>query len=247
MTMLSKLFRVEFLKIRRSLALLMVLVCPLMVVVLVFGVGLKQTGMADFHEKTWFAVWQTCTALWCYFMLPLYIALITGLLNGNEHKNQTWRLMLALPISVRQLYFVKAIMAWAFVVAANLLLAIYIFLVASVLGLLGYSLQGAFEYPVWQAILAMSLTCFPILVIQHAISWRFSNIVFPLATGVIATMGIVQLGSSQYWVYYPWSYTLMAVNGSAPDMQQKALLLATGLGAILFALTCYWLGKREVS
>ena len=65
--------------------------------------------------------------------------------------------------------------------------------------------------------------------------------------GVIATMGIVQLGSSKYWVYYPWSYTLMAVNGSAPDMQQKALLLATGLGAALFALTCYWLGKREVS
>jgi len=152
-----------------------------------------------------------------------------------------------LPISVRQLYFVKAMVAWAFVVAANLLLAIYIFLVASVLGLLGYSLQGAFEYPVWQAVLAISLTCFPILVIQHAISWRFSNIVFPLATGVIATMGIVQLGSSQYWVYYPWSYTLMAVNGSAPDMQHKALLLATGLGAVLFSLTCYWSGKREVS
>lgn len=245
--MLIKLFRIELLKIRRSLALLMLLACPLMVVVLVFGVGLKQTAAIDFNQKTWFAVWQTSTAIWCYFMLPLYIALITGLLNGNEHKNQTWRLMLALPISLRQLYFVKALLAWSFVVVANLLLAIYILLVALVLAALGYPMQGAFEFPIWYAVLNISLACFPILIIQHAISWRFSNIVFPLATGVIATMGIVQLGSSEYWVYYPWSYILMSANGSSADMQQQALYLAAGLGSVLFAITSYWLGKREVA
>ena len=245
--MLIKLFRIELLKIRRSLALLMLLACPLMVVVLVFGVGLRQTDAADFSEKTWFAIWQTSSAIWCYFMLPLYIALITGLLNGNEHKNQTWRLMLSLPISSRQLYFAKAMLAWAFVIGANLLLATYISLVALTLGLLGYPMQGAFEFPIWYAVASISLACLPVLIIQHAISWRFSNIVFPLATGVIATMGIVQLGSSEYWIYYPWSYILMAVNGSAPEMQQQALLLAAGLGTVLFVMSSYWIGKREVA
>ena len=245
--MLIKLFRIELLKIRRSLALLMLIACPLMVVVLVFGVGLRQTDAVDFSQKTWFSIWQTSTAIWCYFMLPLYIALITGLLNGNEHKNQTWRLMLSLPISSRQLYFVKALLAWTFVIGANLLLVIYILLAALALGLLGYPMQGAFEFPIGYAVAGTSLACLPVLIIQHAISWRFSNIVFPLATGVIATMGIVQLGSSEYWIYYPWSYILMAVNASAPEMQQQALLLAAGLGTVLFVLSGYWLGKREVA
>lgn len=245
--MLIKLFRIELLKIRRSLALLMALACPAMVVVLVLGVTLRQTAAVDFNEKTWFGIWQTSTAIWCYFMLPLYIALITGLLNGNEHRNQTWRLMLALPISLRQLYFVKALLAWSFVIAANLLLVLYISLAAMALGFFGYAMQGAFEFSVAYTVLNISLACIPILVIQHAISWRFSNIVFPLATGVIATMGIVQLGSSKYWVYYPWSYILMAVNGSSPDMQQQALWLAIALGSILFAVTSYWLGKQEVA
>lgn len=245
--MLIKLFQIELLKIRRSLALLMLLACPAMVVVLMFGVTLRQTAAIDFNEKTWFIVWQSSTAIWCYFMLPLYIALITGLLNGNEHKNQTWRLMLALPISLRQLFFVKALLAWSFIVAANLLLAIYISLVVLALGVLGYPMQGAFEFPIWYTVLNVSLACLPILIIQHAISWRFSNIVFPLAVGVIATMGIVQLGSSEYWVYYPWSYILMVANGSSQDMQQQALWSAVGLGTVLFAITSYWLGKREVA
>lgn len=245
--MLIKLFRIELLKICRSLALLMLLVCPLMVAVLVFGVALKQTDAADFNEKMWFSLWQTSSAIWCYFMLPLYIALITGLLNGNEHKNQTWRLMLSLPISSRQLFLVKALLAWVFVIAANLLLALYVALAALALGVFGYPIQGAFEFQIGYAVASVSLACLPVLIIQHAISWRFSNIVFPLATGVIATMGIVQLGSSKYWIYYPWSYILMASNGSSPEMQQQALWLATGLGLLLLALTSFWLGRREVA
>ena len=161
--MLIKYFRIELLKIRRSLALLMLLACPLMVVLLVFGVGLRQTDAADFSEKTWFAMWQTSSAIWCYFMLPLYIALITGLLNGNEHKNQTWRLMLSLPISSRQLYFTKALLAWIFVIGANLLMAIYISLAALVLGLLDYPMQGAYEFPIWYAVASTSLACLPVL------------------------------------------------------------------------------------
>ncbi len=245
--MLIKLFRIELLKIKRSLALLMALACPLMVAVLILGVTLKQSAPVNFDEKDWFAFWQSSTAIWCYFMLPLYIALITGLLNGNEHKNQTWRLMLALPISLRQLYFVKALLAWSFVIGANFLLIIYLALTALLLGFLGYPLEAAFNFPVLPSILSLSLACFPILIIQHAISWRYSNIVFPLATGVIATMGIIQVGSSSYWVYYPWSYILMAVNGSTPELQQQALWLSAGIGLLLFALSSYWLGRREVA
>ncbi|MGH8078640.1 MAG: hypothetical protein ACREPE_15150 [Lysobacter sp.] len=57
----------------------------------------------------------------------------------------------------------------------------------------------------------------------------------------------MQIGSSVYWVYYPWSYVLMAVNGSDTQMQQQALMLAAGLGVLMYGVSALWLGKREVA
>ena len=178
-------------------------------------------------------------------MLPLYIALVTGLLNGHEHKNQTWRLMLTLPISQRQLYVAKAVLAWLFVLGAKAVLVGGTSLAIGLLGLAGAPLKGAFVAPMLVMLSKISLACIPVLLIQHAVSWRLRNLVLPLAIGVIATMGITQIGSSEHWAWYPWTYPLMAANGSDPAVQSHALLLAAGVGAPLFALTALVLGARE--
>ena len=243
--MIFLLLKIEILKIRRSLALLMMLACPFMVVLLSTGLFLKSANFAKPH--LWQTFWMGNMALWCYFMQPLYIALITALLNGNEHKNHTWRLMLTLPITQRQLYISKAILALAFVVGANMCLLLLTGLDIGLFGLFGYSMQAALDYPFAWTLLKISLACLPVVVIQHAISWRYSNIVLPLAIGVSATMAILQLGSSKYWVYFPWSYTMMAANGSAPQMQMQALGLALLLGLPMLALSCYWMGKRDMA
>jgi ABC-type branched-subunit amino acid transport system ATPase component len=179
------------------------------------------------------------------FMLPLYIALVTGLLNGQEHKNGTWRLMLTLPISQRHLYVAKAVLAWLFVTGANVVLVAATSLAVGLLGLAGAALTGAFAAPMLAMLSKISLACIPVLLIQHAVSWRVRNLVLPLAVGVIATMGIAQVGSSTYWAWYPWTYPLVAANGSDTAMQSHALLLAAGLGAALFAVTALVLGGRE--
>lgn len=85
-----------------------------------------------------------------------------------------------------------------------------------------------------------------VLLIQQAVAWRFQSLVLPLAFGVIATMGITQIGSSEYWVWYPWTYPLTAVNGSMAAHQQQALLLAAGVGAVLLPLSAWIIGRREV-
>ena len=82
--------------------------------------------------------------------------------------------------------------------------------------------------------------------IQHAISWRFQNLVLPLAVGVIGTMGVQQIGSSTYWVWYPWSYPAMAMMGSQVDKQQHAMMLAAIVGVALLAVSAVLLGRREV-
>ena len=240
-----KLLSIELLKVRRSQAQWMMIAIPLLVVVLNTLMLLKRTPVASLGEAQWLRLWQSTSALWCYFMLPLYIALVTGLLNGHEHKNQTWRLMLTLPISQRQLYVAKAVLAWLFVLGASAVLAGGTSLAIGLLALAGAPVKGAFAFPVLAMLAKVSLACLPVLLIQHAVSWRFRNLVLPLALGVIATMGVTQIGSSEYWAWYPWTYPLMAANGSDTAMQSHALLLAAGVGAALFALTALVLGRRE--
>lgn len=244
---MGTLLSVELLKIRRSLALLMMFLIPLMVVVLVTAITAKQNPMHAISARTWtMQYWGGITGLWCYFMLPLYIALVTGLLNGQEHKNQTWRLMLTLPVSQWQLFVVKAFLAWLFVVGATAVLAGGGMLAAALLVLCGAAADGAFSYPLLPVIAKVGLTCLPVLAVQHAVSWRFQNLVLPLAVGVVATMGIMQIGSSKQWVWYPWAYSMMAVNGSMAANQHQAMMLAAAVGTVLLVLSAWLLGRREV-
>ena len=244
--MFRKLVAVELIKIRRSLALLMMFAIPLVVVVLHFSMLVKRHDVAQIDARMWFMYWVGITGMWSYFMMPLYVALITGLLNGHEHRNQTWRLMLTLPVSQLQLFVVKGILAWLFVVGSTLVLMGATLLTVGGLGVAGASMDGALSIELLAILGKVSLTCIPVLVIQHAISWRFQNLVLPLAVGVVATMGVQQIGSSTYWVWYPWSYPVMAMLGSDVAKQQHAMMLAAMVGAGLLAVSAVLLGRREV-
>lgn len=244
--MLLKLLRIELLKVRRSLALPMMCAAALMVVIFNVLMLARQHELAAITPRDWLRLWRHTTLLWCSFMLPLYVALAAGLLNGQEHRNHTWRLMLTLPISQWQLFAAKTVLAWLLVLGSSALLFGGTALAVLALGAAGASLEGAFAFAVLPAFAKLALACLPMVVVQHALSWRFQNLVAPMAFGVAATMGIMQVGSSSYWVWYPWSYASMAVMGSEAAHQQQALLLAGAVAAGLFALSAAWLARREV-
>jgi hypothetical protein len=245
--MILTLFRIEALKVRRSLALWMMAACPFMVVLLNTGVLLKNRGFDAAKPELWQGFWMGNVAIWCYFMLPLFIALCTALVNGNEHRNRGWRLMLTLPINHRQLYLSKLMLVGCLVAGANACMLLLCFAVNVTFSLFGHSLQAALAFPMAWLIVKLTIASLPVLVLQHAVAWRYANFVLPLGIGVCATMGIIQLGSSEYWRFFPWTYPLMAANGSASSMQATALTLALILGLPLLAVSSYWLGKREIA
>jgi len=241
--MLATLFRLEVLKARRSLALLMVLACPLMVVLLNTGLLLRHAGPDGIGARAWQGFWMGNQAVWCYFMLPLYLALCTGLVNAVEHRQNGWRLMLTLPVGARRLYLAKLLVALAMAALAHLCLLLLAMAVGVLL--LGGSAGAEPARAMATALLAALAASLPVLVLQHTLSWTSQNIVLPLALGVCATMGIIQLGSSEYWRFFPWTYPLMAANGSDPAMRQAALVLGLGSGLVLLALGCWWAGRRR--
>lgn len=235
-----KLLYIELHKIRRSLAVFMLFAIPFMVVGLNTLMLARRPGFDKVTDAVLERYWMGNTALWCYFMLPLYIALVAGLLNGHEHKHTTWRLMMTLPIRQAKLFIAKCALVWLFALAATAILA------GGAAGVIA-ALGGPMVAGIGGVIGKIALASLPIVVLQHAVSWRFPNIVAPLAFGVMATLGITQIGSSENWVYYPWTYPMMAAVGTDPAMRSQAILLALSVGFPLLAAATFHLGRREIA
>lgn len=245
--MILRLCRIELLKIRRSLVLLMTLACPLAVVVLVFVMNLRNATPQTMAAEQWAMLWASVSAMWSWFMLPLYIALSTSLINGNEHRNQTWRLMLSLPISKVELYSAKAATAILMMLGAHIALLTSTALAIGLLGLLKFPLTDAFTVRPLAMLWAAPLAALPLLVLQHAVSWHLRSIVPPLAIAVMATFAAIQVGSSEYWPYIPWTYPLVATNAASETARTSAVILGPALATVLFPLTAWWLARREVA
>lgn len=244
--MIWQLFLVELLKMRRSLVLGMTVACPLAVVALVFVVILHQTPVAEMTGERLAMLWVGVMATWSAFMLPLYIALATSLINGNEHRNQTWRLMLSLPIGVEELYTAKALAALVLMLFAHVVLLVTTALGISALKLFGYDLAGAFDLPSSRVLWAAPVAALPVLAIQHGLSWHYRSIVLPLSVAVIATFIGMQVGNSGQWAWVPWAYPLVSASATAVESQILAVMLAPVLGVVLFLASLQLLRRREI-
>ena len=245
MGQLITLFAVECTKLTRSQALLMTLLCPLSIVGLQFLVVVNNGGKMV-SEKGWESYWLGTISLWYMLMLPLYIALITSLINAIEHKHNGWRLMATMPIKQWQLFIVKALVAWLFVMLASMLM--YVLTSASIvlMTLIGYQAEASFASPFLSHLSKVMIAVLPIIMIGHLISWRVKNIILPLAVGVIMTIVATTVVSSKYWLYDPWTYHLVATLVTQEGATTKALVLGGTFGAIILTIGAWLLGKREV-
>lgn len=244
--MLVKLIKIELLKTKRSLALLMMFLSPLMVLLVNLLLLLNSEGKM-IEAKGWGVFWMQNYAMWGYFMMPLYIALITALLNSIEHRSNSWRFMMSLPIKPQDLFLAKLILAWFYLLGASAVLFLSVLL--SILCLDAFGIKGAdmLSIEVSRKLLFATVACLAIVTIQHIVSWRWKNIVAPLGLGVVATMSIMQFSFSKYWHFNPWAYTLMTTNGADPTNQTLALVYSVAITLGLTLIALMWLGRREVT
>jgi hypothetical protein len=243
--MLIKLIQIELLKTKRSLALLMMFLSPLMVLLVNLLLLLHNEGKM-INEKGWSLFWLQNYAMWGYFMMPLYIALITALLNGIDHRSNGWRFMMALPVKQKDLFLAKLFLAWLYLIGASLVLFISIYFLILILDAAGIVGVNMLNIEVSQKLIYTLAAGLAILTIQHIVSWRWKNIVAPLGLGVVATMSIMQFSHSHYWHFNPWTYTLMATNSPDPTTQASAIIYSLVTTLLLTAFAIVWLGRREV-
>ena len=272
---MNELFRamqVEVFKLRRTLALWSSLLVPAVVIAMTMAVNLSRSQGTEFvldHPNGWDTLMLDQTlVLWCFVLLPLFIALEAALLAGLEHRENTWKQMFALPVRRWTIYVSKLIVGMALVCLSSLVLAV------------GTAFQGwllvkfrpdlGVTYPIpWSLILLRNFGFVPVVLLLFAVQlwvaihWR--SFTEPMTVGIAGTLiGITLLRTLKNSVsspagplmasLFPWSlpYIMIAPisNSTLPEattgLRETALIVGVLGGLFVSALGCWETLRRDV-
>jgi hypothetical protein len=245
MTPLIRALSAETLKLKRTLAFLMVFVAPLPVATLQFFVIWNQKHAGpDF--QLWDMISRGAMSVWAVFMLPLLITLETALINGVEHGEKQWKHLFALPIPRHAVYTAKFLAAQALTAASTLILSALIVVIGLALTRLRPDLPHTGPIPygwllknaafVWMA-------SWLIIAIHTWISIRWPGFALALGSGIGGTFFALFAASARIGKYYPW---LLPLNVLLQGRLAAALLLGIVGGALAAVIGCMEFVRRDV-
>ena len=228
----------EAAKLKRTLALWMAVLAPMVIVGLYFLVGIAGPGpLVRPGTDSWVSLTRNTVQLWTVLMLPLFITLETSLLAGLEHSDRNWKFLLSLPIPKWTIYVAKLIVAIALVWVAHAVLVAGTMLSGLVLRQLAPATKlGAL--PIAQIawpLAKVSASLLLAVTIQHWVSLRWPSFVTAMGFGMCAMVaGFLAVQSATYGPWFPWSLTLhtlmprgTAVNNPMVYSAVAGLLVAT--------------------
>ena len=234
---------VEAVKLRRSLALLLALVAPLLIAVFVFF-NLLRVDKA----QPWDITLKSSAAIWAFFMLPMSVTALTALVAHTEHGPRAWDYLRALPIPRWHHYAAKVCGVLALVagmsvaLAAMTLAAVY---AASVIKP-AIAPEGSPDLFAYGLLLGrIFLAAWLLIAVQLWIALRYASFVPALAVGIGGTFFAVVATSAKVGAVLPWQ---IPVNQLAADPARAGIALAIGClgGAMVLGAMLWNLERREV-
>jgi len=251
MTLVQSL-RAEQLKLKRTLALWLAPVAPLVVVALQIAIVLERQEYfrAKDLADAWVEYGGQTVFLWTMLMLPLFITLETALLANLEHGHQQWKHLFALPIPRGAIYAAKQISAM--IIIGLSMVAMYVYIVVSGLCIRvlapGLGLEAPVPWLVFLRYVGLSyLASWLIISIHTWVSLRWHSFVVASAVGIIAMVIAVVLFQSEWNAWYPWTIPGLVANSLEEGHWPGSQLLIGSLGGLAAALLGGWdVGRRDV-
>jgi ABC-2 type transport system permease protein len=246
---LVRLVAAELLKLRRTLALALVLVAPALVVALQVVLFLNNRRGFDYDVDLWPMFFTSLLAIWAVFMLPLATALQVALLYAQEHAHNGWQRLYTLPVPRGAIVVSKQTVSLLLHAAASVALVPLAVLGGRVLDLLHPNLEMPAEVP-WGLLLergaGVAVGALLLVAIQNWTSFRSQGATLPIGVGVAGTLvAVFASGWRRGWLY-PWLIPLRLTNPDYPHWNEA--LLIGGLGGLLVLGLAAWDGaRREIS
>ncbi|HJU82906.1 MAG TPA: ABC transporter permease [Holophagaceae bacterium] len=203
----------EWLKLKRSPALRLVWLLPLLFIGFEFLVferhALARTSLSEPFSTTfdWLQI-QVLGSVWGGFFHPLMVALIPALVFRPEHRFKQWRHLYSLPVPRRGFFLAKAVVALALCAGSLALVWLGFWIERSVLGWLNPLLR----FPHHDLEMAKVLGWFwigslPLLALYLWVSDRINSMAVPLVFGLIGLLLTVSLSGQE--LNQPWRRDLI--------------------------------------
>ncbi|HJV89133.1 MAG TPA: ABC transporter permease [Holophagaceae bacterium] len=237
--------RAEALKLKRSLALLVVAAAPVLTTLLYFLVMMKdRKGVA--LAQPWENYAHIVLSLWSFLALPMLATLLATLVNGVEHQNGMWKHLFAQPVPRWRILAVKAAASLVLLGFACFLLLPCMAIFGKLLHMLKPGLGFGAPIPLRSLALAVARPFFAawlMLALHQWISQRSPSMTLSLGSGMLGLIGAFVVVNSDRWgPLYPWCLALRATQpGPAP---MGVMILGVGGGLLIWALAC-WDGSRR--
>lgn len=246
----------ESLKLKNTFALWLSILAPcalLSMNVLVFwskGQHFVTEGVNPWHRL---AIQNF--GLYTMLLMPIFIALLTSLTNGIEHKSNGWKHLYSLPLPKSTIYSAKATTVVGLVLLSNV-----VFVIAYLAGGLFLSLVRpdlGFEnmlglQVVFLAVLKMFLATFVIIAVQFWLSIRWSSFALSMGVGIVAIITVIVATRWEYIHYYPFAYPFMSIKDfpggtTVNNLFSQEVLLSLGVGLLVFILGYFDISRKRIA
>lgn len=242
----------EQLKIKRTLALWLAPLAPLVIIALQMAIVLErqQYYRAQDAADAWIEYGGQTVFLWTVLLLPLFITLETALLANLEHGNGQWKHLFALPLPRGAVYAAKQVSGMVIIGLSMAALYVYIPLSGLALRLLTPGLGFEAPVPWWDFFCYIGLAYLAswlILALHTWIGQRWQSFVVASAVGVAAMVVAVVAIQSNWAAWYPWTLPGLVANGLEAGEEILPQLLLGCLGGIAVSLLGGWdVVRRDV-
>jgi lantibiotic transport system permease protein len=246
MRLLARALSAEVLKLKRTIALWMVIVAPMVVVLLQF-LMMSQRPKFYVGADGWRILHGGIYSLWAVGMLPLFVTLETALLAGIEHSQKSWKHLFALPVPRAIFYAAKVLVGAAIIAMSCVVLALGT--VTAGLLLRGLMPKTTFGAVPWRELLtgagAMFIASWLLVALHSWVALRWPSFALASGVGMAATVGTLVIASSQqWWKFYPWALPLHASMGT--QAAELAMMLGAFGGLAAAVLGCWDMTRRDV-
>lgn len=208
------LLSLEIAKLRKSLALLFLLIVPALTSILAALVMIVNS-----KTSTWDSIIERFTLpLWAIFLLPMATAVFCTLVGQLEYRARSWDHILSLPVAPWKVFAAKLLVVIAALSIMSVLLLVYTYLlVSAAANLLGLSVGGEFLF--FESLRSIAKIIGAALLLSTIQFWsalRFANFAVPLAIGISGTLvsiAVVMTGSRDA-DWFPWVLPVRVLDAS---------------------------------
>ncbi|MCY9516219.1 ABC transporter permease [Paenibacillus apiarius] len=237
--MIGKVLSSDFMKIRRTWIWLLIFLGPFGVVSLqAINFSLRYDYLTKLYaDDLWGGLLNNVQYLAAPALL-FGITLIASMIAGLEHRLNSWKQLLALPVSRFHVFTAKFALNLILLFGACVLLA-----AGSIL--LGAGLGFGWDIP-WPRLFIISFYPFfaamPVLAVQLWLSIVMRNQAIPLTCGIMGTILSLYSIKMPDWMPLKWPHLV-----NAADVPEYSVLAGLAAGAVIYAASLVHFARRDVN